>query len=385
MLIVDGTLVPTRDHTVAEQSKNYRYTTNHQVVIDTDNRLVLAVGRPSPGNHNDRKAWELSGAKDAVGRATVIADGGYRGNGLIIPHRREPGQTELPAWKEAWTAAKVSLSPHHQPQRSIASTQLAAVSVSVLPHLTIGPVSSKPARTVHQRCEDPLNIISRVNPIADSVRLDHMAGVLECLQRREFIGYLQEFVSNAAMLETVAGRSSIHANGFTKLVLERHSGIALRLHIWEPGERDAELLQTENIHDHVWPFASRVLIGGLHEERFDFSRAGPLMDHYQYVRGRATLPPGNLVLDGQARLDMLADLSHSAGNVYEVDNTVLHRARIIGDAECTATLVMTGRPRVTPASVYAPTGVNVREDLRESRLSADSVLGLLEIVIEALK
>ncbi len=56
MLIVDGTLVPTRDHTVAEQSKNYRYTTNHQVVIDTDNRLVLAVGRPSPGNHNDRKA-----------------------------------------------------------------------------------------------------------------------------------------------------------------------------------------------------------------------------------------------------------------------------------------------------------------------------------------
>ncbi len=31
VLIVDGTLVPTRDHTVAEQSKNYRYSTNHQV------------------------------------------------------------------------------------------------------------------------------------------------------------------------------------------------------------------------------------------------------------------------------------------------------------------------------------------------------------------
>ena len=34
VLIVDGTLVPTRDHTIAEQSKNYRYSTNHQVVID---------------------------------------------------------------------------------------------------------------------------------------------------------------------------------------------------------------------------------------------------------------------------------------------------------------------------------------------------------------
>ncbi|MFD8308766.1 transposase [Streptomyces sp. NPDC059690] len=100
VLIVDGTLVPTRDHTVAEQSKNYRYSTNHQVVIDADTRLVVVIGRPLPGNRNDCKAWELSGAKAAVGRTTVIADGGYRGTGLVIPHRRERGQTELPAWKE---------------------------------------------------------------------------------------------------------------------------------------------------------------------------------------------------------------------------------------------------------------------------------------------
>lgn len=39
------------------------------------------------------------------GNTTVIADGGYRGTGLIIPHRREPGQTELPAWKEAHNAS----------------------------------------------------------------------------------------------------------------------------------------------------------------------------------------------------------------------------------------------------------------------------------------
>ena len=98
VLIVDGTLVPTRDHSVAEQSKNYRYSTNHQVVIDADTRLVVAVGRPVPGNRNDSKAWALSGAKDLVGRAATIADGGYRGTGLIIPHRKPTGG-ELPAWK----------------------------------------------------------------------------------------------------------------------------------------------------------------------------------------------------------------------------------------------------------------------------------------------
>ncbi|QCD60338.1 transposase [Streptomyces hawaiiensis] len=105
VLIVDGTLVPTRDHTIAEQSKNYRYSTNHQVVIDADTRLVVAVGRPLPGNRNDCKAWKLSGAKAAVGMTTVIADGGYRGTGLVIPHRREKGQSELPAWKEEHNAS----------------------------------------------------------------------------------------------------------------------------------------------------------------------------------------------------------------------------------------------------------------------------------------
>ncbi|MGA5343538.1 transposase [Streptomyces griseoincarnatus] len=100
VLIVDGTLVPTRDHTVAEQSKNYRYSTNHQVVIDADTHLIVVVGRPLPGNRNDCKAWAESGAKAAVGRTLTIADGGYPGTGLVMPHRRRKGE-ELAAWKEA--------------------------------------------------------------------------------------------------------------------------------------------------------------------------------------------------------------------------------------------------------------------------------------------
>ncbi|WP_126640501.1 transposase [Embleya hyalina] len=99
VLIVDGTLVPTRDHGIAQQSKNHRYSTNHQVVVDADTRLVVAVGRPVPGNRNDCKAWAESGAKAAVGRTTTIADGGYPGTGLLIPHRR-PAGGELCDWKK---------------------------------------------------------------------------------------------------------------------------------------------------------------------------------------------------------------------------------------------------------------------------------------------
>jgi len=99
VLIVDGTLVPTRDHAIAEQSKNYRYSTNHQVVIDADTRRVVVVGRPLPGNRNDCRAWEESGAKAAVGNTRTIADGGYPGTGLVMPHRRQAGE-ELPDWKQ---------------------------------------------------------------------------------------------------------------------------------------------------------------------------------------------------------------------------------------------------------------------------------------------
>lgn len=76
-----ATLVPTRDHTIAAQSKNYRYSTNDQVVIDADSCLVVVVGRPLAGNRNGCKAWEESGAVAAVGKTLTIVDGGYPGTG----------------------------------------------------------------------------------------------------------------------------------------------------------------------------------------------------------------------------------------------------------------------------------------------------------------
>ncbi|WP_329550575.1 transposase [Streptomyces sp. NBC_00696] len=111
VLIVDGSLVPTRDHTVAEQSKSYRYSTNHQVVVDADSRCVVIVGRPLPGNRNDCKAWEESGAKAAVGTTMTIADGGYPGTGLVMPHRRRKGE-ELPGWKQAHNKSHKQVRAH---------------------------------------------------------------------------------------------------------------------------------------------------------------------------------------------------------------------------------------------------------------------------------
>ena len=82
--IVDGTLIPTRDHRLAAQSKNYRYSTNLQVAIDANTRLVIALGEPQPGNRNDTMVYRSSGINTQLAGREVVADGGYRGNPEVI-------------------------------------------------------------------------------------------------------------------------------------------------------------------------------------------------------------------------------------------------------------------------------------------------------------
>lgn len=99
--IVDGTLIPTRDHRLATQSKNYRYSANLQVAIDANTQLVIALGDPQPGNRNDTIVYRTSGIDQKLAGREVMADGGYRGNPeVIIPYRKPRDGSELPAWKQ---------------------------------------------------------------------------------------------------------------------------------------------------------------------------------------------------------------------------------------------------------------------------------------------
>jgi Helix-turn-helix of DDE superfamily endonuclease/Transposase DDE domain len=94
--IVDGTLVPTRDHRLAAPSKNYRYSTNLQVAIDADTRLVIATGDPQPGNRNDCTAYRDSGIDQTLAGRPVMADGGYQGNPeVIMPFRKRRAASTL--------------------------------------------------------------------------------------------------------------------------------------------------------------------------------------------------------------------------------------------------------------------------------------------------
>ncbi|CAN5390631.1 hypothetical protein BH23ACT9_BH23ACT9_22660 [soil metagenome] len=97
MWTVDGTLIPTRDRKVAGKSKNYRYSTNAQILSRRSALLVIAVDGGGPGNRNDtihyRGSTVEQAAKPMVGCWLTVATGAspsctpvFAGNRIVRDH-----------------------------------------------------------------------------------------------------------------------------------------------------------------------------------------------------------------------------------------------------------------------------------------------------------
>ena len=77
---LDGTLVPTRDHRTAGRSKNYRYSTNAQVLARRTDLTIVAIDGGGPGRRNDVVHYRDSHLPSLIkSHGRVLADGGYRG------------------------------------------------------------------------------------------------------------------------------------------------------------------------------------------------------------------------------------------------------------------------------------------------------------------
>jgi hypothetical protein len=86
--VVDGTLIPTRDHRCAARSKNYRWSCNAQVLVRRRDLRIVATSAGGPGSRNDPVHYRGSRVERlcrAHGR--VLADGGYRGVPELVTPR----------------------------------------------------------------------------------------------------------------------------------------------------------------------------------------------------------------------------------------------------------------------------------------------------------
>jgi DDE superfamily endonuclease/Helix-turn-helix of DDE superfamily endonuclease len=83
--VIDGTLIPTRDHAAAAKSKNYRWSCNAQLLVRRMDLRVICVVAGGPGNRNDPVHYRGTDAETMCRfHKRVLADGGYRGVAELI-------------------------------------------------------------------------------------------------------------------------------------------------------------------------------------------------------------------------------------------------------------------------------------------------------------
>jgi len=99
--VVDGTLVPTRDHSAAAKSKNYRWSCNVQVLVRRADLRIVGLSRGGPGNRNDPVHYRGSLVeKLCVRHGRVLADGAYRAvPELVTPRFRGSRIVRDAAWR----------------------------------------------------------------------------------------------------------------------------------------------------------------------------------------------------------------------------------------------------------------------------------------------
>jgi hypothetical protein len=99
--VLDGTLIPSRDHRRAARSKNYRWSCNAQILARRRDLYIIATTAGGPGNRNDPIHYRSSTVQALCQRhGRVLADGGYRGvPELITPVFRDNRIVRDRAWR----------------------------------------------------------------------------------------------------------------------------------------------------------------------------------------------------------------------------------------------------------------------------------------------
>jgi hypothetical protein len=202
--------------------------------------------------------------------------------------------------------------------------------------------------------------------------------------RKSLARYFRNLAADGSEVVDIAKRSSIHANGFTKLVLERRENSALRLHIWKESDGGSHC-SAENVHNHVWEFSSRVLIGTLTDERFSKTANGEMASEYEYVRdNRRHTTRGILKYLNETRLSCTREISHRAGEIYSMGTTVLHRARGFSDQSLGVTLAWTRFIKAQRARVYSIGDSPVLADPPSNHVTPDETVSILRAVADAI-
>lgn len=191
-----------------------------------------------------------------------------------------------------------------------------------------------------------------------------------------------------SLLRGVAHASYKHDNGFIKLVLlqQQQYPHEVRAHIWlPPSPGGADVLVSQNVHNHAADFMSVVLLGRATET---FFREVPLdtsvedsVSMFKFSCGsRGEEHSYRFQRLGPAMLARNAEEVISAGDVHAVRFHLLHRMRILQAPF--VTFFVQGPRQQTGTVAYASSNAGPTEVIASPPLTVEDVAGYLEWLLQ---
>ena len=176
-------------------------------------------------------------------------------------------------------------------------------------------------------------------------------------------------------LERIASASYLHPNGFYKLQLLVCDDVKVRLHYWPASTRSAE----ENLHNHRWRLASKIMLGELHSEIYREAHpdeAGVETLELRLYRKSRGAHAAEGIKRGQCAVKRSALITRCAGEAYALDTDTLHRIVQRG-GEATLTLMVQSAPLFQENHMLSLPQV-MSPDLSPQRLSGvDQLVALI--------
>jgi len=204
------------------------------------------------------------------------------------------------------------------------------------------------------------------------VAMNAVAALLDAHAGKGLQQQLRQLLADRPALTEVASRSYLHGNGFYKIVLAEEAAFKVRLHVWFPGA-SAE----ENIHDHRWWFASRILGGQLVSAVYEEAAHAEAAAYPEFLYfGRTASEDAWIKPIGQARLVRRAESVRRAGETYVLPPGVLHQILSADAGRMTATLMC----QAAPARAWNRllTSQRLQPDVAQRPLTCTQLMQVLE-------
>jgi hypothetical protein len=195
------------------------------------------------------------------------------------------------------------------------------------------------------------------------------------MSRSDFRRFLQATLTDMTMVERIARNSYSHTNGFLKIPLLQKGDARLRLHVWGSGLPDAE-----NVHDHRWVFAGRILVGNMQEQRFMKAADGVEFPAMRYQRPVDRLA-GKFAPTANYVVAELAEVNHSEDDTYAMSSDTFHCITSSYRSDLLVTLVLTGIQRRAYSHVLNVLGRPPKPDLPRGCISTDRLVEVFSMTL----